>query len=114
MYFRIKYRLTIFAIFLLIAPFELTAQAILEHPIIKPFSNSVLAENMPKYYKFNVFEVKILNKKTKKIEKVKVKGQYWKLLYEVRKPNGDRVKDISTVEFFENYKNAALERDEKF
>jgi outer membrane protein OmpA-like peptidoglycan-associated protein len=86
------------------------AQKIPEHSIIKPFPNSVLAEKMSTYDKFNEFEFVVLNKVTKKKEKVKVKGQYWKLLYEVYKPNGDRVKDISKVEYFENYKNAALEK----
>lgn len=86
------------------------AQDIPEHPIIKPFPNSVLAKNMSKYNKFDEFEFVVLDKQTKKKEKVKVKGQYWKLLYEVRTPSGERVKDISTVEFFENYKNAAFEK----
>ena len=86
------------------------AQQIPEHPIIKPFPNSVLAENMSKYDKFNEFEFVVMDNATKKKEKFKVKGQYWKLLYEVYKPNGDRVKDISRVEFFENYRKAALEK----
>jgi OmpA-OmpF porin, OOP family len=85
------------------------AQEIPEHSIIKPYPNSVLAKNISKYYKFDQFEFKVLNKKTKKAEKVKVKGHYWYLLYEVKTPNGERVKDISTLEFFENYKNAALQ-----
>lgn len=86
------------------------AQDIPEHPIIKPFPNSVLAESLSKYNKFDEFEFVVLDKQTKKKEKVKVKGQYWKLLYEVRTPSGERVKDISNLEFRENYKNAALEK----
>ena len=95
---------------LFICSSDLYSQEIPEHPIIKPYPNSVLAKNMSKYSKFDQFEFFVQNKKTKQREKINVKGQYWKLLYEVRKPNGERVQDISTVEFLENYKNAALEK----
>lgn len=101
---------TLIVLGLFICSNNLYSQEIPEHSIIKPFPNSVLAENMSKYNKFDQFEFFMQNKKTKKGEKINVKGQYWKLLYEVRKPNGERVKDISTVEFLENYKNAALEK----
>jgi outer membrane protein OmpA-like peptidoglycan-associated protein len=104
-----SYSLIIIAVFVFCTTSQF-AQKIPEHPIIKPFPNSVIAEKMSTYDKFNEFEFVLLNKATKKKEKVKVKGQYWKLLYEVYKPNGDRVKDISKVEYFENYKNAALEK----
>jgi outer membrane protein OmpA-like peptidoglycan-associated protein len=104
-----SYSLIIIAVFVFCTTSQF-AQKIPEHPIIKPFPNSVIAEKMSTYDKFNEFEFVLLNKTTKKKEKVKVKGQYWKLLYEVYKPNGDRVKDISKVEYFENYKNAALEK----
>jgi len=106
----LKYYLMILLSFFLFSSYEITAQDIPEHPIIKPFPNSVLAKNMSSYDKFNEFEFVVMEKATKKKNKVKVKGQYWKLLYEVRKPNGDRVKDISKAEYFENYKNAALEK----
>ena len=42
-----------------------------------------------------------------------IKGEYWRLLYEVRTASGERVRDISKLEFFENYKNAALQRGGK-
>lgn len=100
----------IFVSFIFFNSSETIAQKIPEHPIIKPFPNSVLAEKMSSFDNFNEFEFVTLNKTTMKKEKVKVKGQYWKLLYEIFKPNGDRVKDISKVEYFENYKNAALEK----
>ncbi|MBS4032874.1 MAG: hypothetical protein KGZ85_00295 [Ignavibacterium sp.] len=51
-----------------------------------------------------------MDKATKKKNEVKIKGEYWQLLYEVRMPEGDRVRDISRVEYFENYKNAAREK----
>jgi outer membrane protein OmpA-like peptidoglycan-associated protein len=110
MYSRIYCFLIVFIIVFLFTPNKTSAQDIPEHPVIKPFPNSVLAENMSKYDKFNEFEFIVMDKGTKKKNKVKVKGNYWKLLYEVRTPGGDRVKDISKVEYFENYKNAAREK----
>jgi OOP family OmpA-OmpF porin len=85
------------------------AKDIPEHPVIKPFPGSVLAESMSKYQNFNEFEFTIMNKETNKKEKKKVQGKYWQLLYEVRTPDGERVRDISKIEFFQNFKNAAME-----
>lgn len=110
MYSRIYSFLIVLIILFLIPSEKISAQDILEHPVIKPFPNSVLANNMSKYDKFNEFEFIVMDKGTKKKNKVKVKGKYWQLLYEVRTPSGDRVKDISKVEYFENYKNAAREK----
>ena len=110
MYLRFTVNMLLIVIVLFLFSINQFAQEIPEHPIIKPYPNSVLAKNMSKYNKFDQFEFKVLNKKTKKTEKIKVKGQYWKLLYEVRKPGGERVQDISALEFFENYKNAAIEK----
>ena len=85
------------------------AKDIPKHPIIKPYPGSVLAQNMSKYQDFNEFEFTVLNKTTNKKEKKKIQGKYWQLLYEVRTANGESVRDISTLEFFQNFKNAAQE-----
>ena len=85
------------------------AKDIPEHPVIKPYPGSVLAKNMSKYEKFGEDEFILINKTTKKKEKRKVQGEHWKLLWEVRTAKGERVKDISRAEFFQNYKNAALQ-----
>jgi len=84
-----------------------------EHPVIKPYPGSVLAENMSKFQKFNAYDFKYMNEATGKRENKTIKGKYWFLLYEVRTPSGDRVTDISTLEFFENYRQAALEKGGK-
>lgn len=110
MRFRIKTNLVLFCLIIFVCSSDLYSQEIPEHPIIKPFPNSKLAKNMSKYTKFDEYEFRVFNKKTKKTDKVKVKGQYWKLLYEVRKSDGKWVTDISNLEFRENYKNAALEK----
>ncbi|MBN1625699.1 MAG: OmpA family protein [Deltaproteobacteria bacterium] len=86
------------------------AEKVAEHPMIRPFPGSVLAENMSKHKNFDAYEFYYLNETTKKREKKAVKGEYWRLLYEVRTSSGDRVRTISKLEFFENYRAAAEEK----
>ena len=81
-----------------------------EHPMIRPYPGSVLAENMSRYTKFDQHEFFVTNEDTGKRDKKAVKGEYWRLLYEVRNPDGSRVQDISKLEFFENYKAAVEEK----
>jgi outer membrane protein OmpA-like peptidoglycan-associated protein len=105
-HFKIVY-LSVFVVMLAVSVY---AQAIKEHPLIRPFPGSVLAENMSKHKNFDVYEFYCFDEATKKREKKAIKGEYWRLLYEVRKPSGDRVRTISKLEFFENYKVAAEEK----
>jgi outer membrane protein OmpA-like peptidoglycan-associated protein len=65
---------------------------------------------MSKYVRFEAFDFPAGNQETGKKEKHTVKGEYRYLLYEVRKENGERVTDISKLEFFENFKAAALKQ----
>jgi outer membrane protein OmpA-like peptidoglycan-associated protein len=80
-----------------------------EHPVIRPFPGSVLAEAMSKHVRFDAHEFRYRDEATKQSTTKTVKGEYWSLLYEVRTPSGERVTDISVLEFFENFKQAALE-----
>jgi outer membrane protein OmpA-like peptidoglycan-associated protein len=84
-----------------------------EHPVIRPYPGSVLAENMSKYEKFGSHEFRFKDEATGKSGKKTVKGRHWNLLYEVRTPSGDRVRDITRLEFFENFKQAAAEKGGK-
>lgn len=106
-----RFKLFVFflSLFLLMLVIPTLAADIPEHPFIRPYPGSVLAENMSRYNNFDSYEFYSQNEKTQKREKVLVKGKKWVLLYEVRTPSGDRVRDISKLEFFENYKAAALE-----
>ncbi|MDD3656426.1 MAG: OmpA family protein [Atribacterota bacterium] len=108
-------RLLLFFItlFLLITTIPASAADIPEHPFIRPFPGSVLAENMSKYANFDSYKFYVTNAQTQKREEVEIKGKKWQLLYEVRTPSGERVRNISKLEFFENYKAAALERGGK-
>lgn len=105
-----KHLFSTIAVFITFSLLSFTfAQDIPEHPVIKPYPGSVLAKNMSKYQNFGAFEFTVLDKTTNKKEKKKVQGKYWHLLWEVRKANGDRVQNISKLEFFQNFKNAALQ-----
>jgi len=99
-----------FSLLLIIFAVSVRAQETKEHPLIRPFPGSVLAENMSKHNNFDACDFYYLNEKTKKREKKTIKGEYWKLLYEVRTKSGQRVTNISTEEFLENYRVAAKEK----
>lgn len=106
---RVKLQILFISFFLLMTMISTYATKVPEHPFIRPFPGSVLAENMSKYNNFDSYKFYVKNEQTQKREEVVVKGKKWQLLYEVRTPSGDRVRDISKLEFFENYKSAALE-----
>lgn len=88
----------------------LAAEEVPEHPFIRPFPGSVMAQNMSKYMKYDAFDFSVTDPETGKTEKVSIKGEYRRLLYEVFKENGERNTDISHLEFYENFKAAALEQ----
>jgi outer membrane protein OmpA-like peptidoglycan-associated protein len=109
----VKLLLFFIAFFLFLTITSIHAAEIPEHPFIRPFPGSVLAENMSKYNNFDSYKFYVINEETQKREEVEVKGKKWQLLYEVRTPSGERVRDISKLEFFENYKAAVLEKGGK-
>jgi outer membrane protein OmpA-like peptidoglycan-associated protein len=105
-----RFKFPFLSVFVLMFAVTVYAQPIKEHPLIRPFPGSVLAENMSKHKNFDAYDFYYLNEKTNKREKKTIKGEYWKLLYEVRTKSGQRVTNISTVEFLENYRVAAIEK----
>jgi len=105
-----RFKILFLSVLLMVFAVSGYAKTTKEHPLIRPFPGSVLAENMSKYNEFDAYEFYYLNEATKKREKKTIKGEYWRLLYEVRTPSGDRVRNISKLEFFENYRTAAEEK----
>ena len=105
-----RFKILFLSVLVVMFAVSVYAQAIKEHPLIRPFPGSVLAENMSKHKNFDAYEFYYLNETTKKREKKTIKGEYWRLLYEVRTSSGDRVRTISKLEFFENYRAAAEEK----
>lgn len=86
------------------------SKEIQEHPVIRPYPDSVLAVNISKYDDFGEYEFMMKDANTNRTVKKKVQGRYWYLLYEVRNSDGSRNRDISRLEFFENYKAAVKEK----
>ena len=103
------YKFQVFLVVMLCLSFCVWAEEIPEHPLIRPFPGSVLAENMSKHYDFDAYDFRVQNPDTGKNEKKTVKGEYWRLLYEVRRADGSRNTDISKLEFIENFRAAAEE-----
>lgn len=102
---------------LLLLPFAFSSQGLAkapaEHPLIRPYPGSVLIKNKCQHKKFDQFQFRVPGKKKTKAGKKTVKGEYWKLYYQALDSNGKMRKDISAVEFLENYKAAALEKGGK-
>ncbi|MBN1546080.1 MAG: OmpA family protein [Syntrophaceae bacterium] len=105
-----RFKFVLVFILLFLFTFPAVAKEIKEHPLIRPFPGSILAKSMSDYKSFNGYDFYFINDETKKREKKSIKGEYWRLIYEVRTPSGNRVKTISKLEFFENYKMAAQEK----
>jgi len=105
----------LFVVFLLFVVFIIPVQAkeVPEHAFVRPFPGSILATALSKHQNFDSYEFYYMNESINKREKKLVKGEYWRLLYEVRTASGDRVQNISKLEFFENYKAAAEQRGGK-
>ena len=105
----------LFVVFLLLIIFIIPVQAneVSEHSFIRPFPDSVLATKISKHENYSSYEFYFMNEDTNKREKKLIKGEFWRLIYEVRTASGERVKGISMLEFFENYKAAAEERGGK-
>ena len=105
----------LFVVFLIFVVFITPVQAkeVPEHSFVRPFPGSILATALSKHQNFDSYEFYYMNETTNKREKKLVKGEYWRLLYEVRTASGDRVQNISKLEFFENYKAAAEQRGGK-
>ena len=86
------------------------AEEMLEHPLIRPFPGSVLDERISTYQKFDAGNFPVVNAETGRDETKTVKGEYRRLVYNLFKENGEQNKDVSPLEFFENFKAAALQQ----
>lgn len=86
------------------------AEQVSEHPLIRPFPGAVLHERSSVYKNFEVYDFQVKNPQTGKAEKQTVKGEYRRLLYYLQREDGSRNTTVSRVEYFENFKAAALEQ----
>ncbi|MCK4414169.1 MAG: OmpA family protein [Candidatus Eisenbacteria sp.] len=86
------------------------AQAVKEHPLIRPFPGSVLMHGTKHLNQnFAEYSFSITDPQTGKKVKKPVRGKFWKLTYILLDSNGKWDASHSILEYRENYKQAALE-----
>lgn len=84
------------------------AQKVTEHPLIRPFPGAALHERSSVYATFDAFDFQVKNPETGRAERKTVQGEYRRLLYYLYKEDGTRNTSVSRLEYFENFKTAAL------
>ena len=104
-------------IILLVAAAILSAASVLaiadqvtEHPLIRSFPGAVLHERNSVYKNFDTYDFEVKNPRTGRAEKQTVTGEFRRLLYYLKTEDGRRNNTVSRVEYFENFKAAALEQ----
>jgi flagellar motor protein MotB len=98
------------AIVLTAAAFPAIAQQITEHPLIRPFPGAVLHERSSDHQNFDAYDFQVKNPQTGRAEGRTVKGEYRRLRYHLQREDGSKDTTVSRVEYFENFKTAALEQ----
>ncbi len=102
---------TLFIFILLSIPvIPVHANSAKEHPLIRPFPGSVL---IPKavYQNFAEYSFHITDSKSGKRSKKPVQGKFWKITYRLFDDKGKWESKHSILEYRENYKQAALEKN---
>ncbi|MBN2565804.1 MAG: OmpA family protein [Candidatus Eisenbacteria bacterium] len=81
-----------------------------EHPLVRPFPGSILSPG-GSYEDYSEYTFNVIDPETGKRVKKTVQGKYWKLTYGLKDATGRNAdKTHSTLEYKENYKQAALEQ----
>ncbi len=99
--------LTALIICALTAP--LLAQEVTEHPLIKPFPGSVFDPGRSEQLNFSEYEFRT-GTPPRDYTNHAVRGEYRSLRYRLYNEDGSPNTTVSQVEYFENFKKAALER----
>jgi outer membrane protein OmpA-like peptidoglycan-associated protein len=104
------FKVLFFFIIFIVFSVSVYAQGTKEHPLIRPFPGSEL---MPKgdYQNFSEYSFWVTDSKTGKRSKKPVRGKFWKLTYRLYDSQGKWDGSHSILEYRENYKQAALEKD---
>lgn len=97
-------------LFFTASPFPAMAEDVPEHPLIRPFPGSELSQRSSAHQNFNAFDFQVKNPQTGRAETQTVQGEYRRLRYFLHTADGKRKTDVSRVEYFENFKAAALEK----
>jgi len=82
------------------------SQEVTEHPLIRPFPGAVFDENRAEYQNFGEYEFRAGEGRNYDIHTIM--GEYRGLRYILSNDDGSLNRDISQLEYFENFKAAAL------
>ena len=103
-------RLFLLAAAMLVATtFPAIAQEVTEHPLIRPFPGSTFDERRSEQFNFGEYEFRV-GTPPRDYTTETVRGVKRSLRYFLYHADGSPNRDVSQVEYFENYKAAALER----
>jgi outer membrane protein OmpA-like peptidoglycan-associated protein len=84
------------------------SQEVTEHPLIRPFPGSVLDERRAEYLNHGEYEFRAGEGRNYDVHTIM--GEYRSLRYILSNDDGSLNRDISQLEYFENFKAAALEK----
>jgi OmpA-OmpF porin, OOP family len=85
------------------------AQQVAEHPLIRPFPGSVLDEGRSEHKSFGEYEFRV-GTPPRTYETQTIQGEYRRLRYYLYKDDRTPNRDVSQLEYFENFKAAAREK----
>ena len=88
------------------------SQEVTEHPLIRPYPGSVFDERRSEQLNFSEFEFRV-GTPPRNYTTQNVQGEYRNLRYFLYNEDGTPNRDVSQLEYFENYKAAALEKGGK-
>ncbi|TVR69910.1 MAG: OmpA family protein, partial [Marinilabiliales bacterium] len=87
----------------------LSAQEVTEHPLIRPFPGSVFDQVRSEQLSFGEYEFRT-GTPPRNYTTQTVRGEYRSLRYILYNDDGSPNREVSQIEYFENFKSAALER----
>lgn len=85
------------------------AQEVTEHPLIRPYPGSIFDERRSEQLNFNEYEFRA-GTPPRDYTVQSVQGEYRSLRYFLYNQDGSPNRDVSQLEYFENFKSAALEK----
>ena len=98
------------AVMILVAgSLTISAQEVTEHPLIRPFPGTVFDQRRSEHQNFNEYDFRV-GTPPRNYEAHTVRGKYRQLRYFLYNEDGTPNRDVSQVEYFENFKAAALEK----
>ena len=97
------------ALMVVAVTFPAIAQEVTEHPLIRPFPGSTFDERRSEQFNFGEYEFRV-GTPPRDYTTQTVRGARRSLRYFLYHADGSPNRDVSQVEYFENYKAAALER----